>query len=117
MGLPRPDERDLDGDESVISPRHGQPSLLAARRGSDETKRLETDDNGNLQVGTPTVWLSKRYAYDANSDIEYTGKHKVFNADPSSPEWEITKFSRTGGEITVAVTTVGTWTGRVALFP
>lgn len=50
MGLPRPNERDLDGDESVISPRHSQESLLAAKRGTDETKRIETDASGNLYV-------------------------------------------------------------------
>lgn len=50
MGLIRPDERDLDGDESVISPRQSQESLLASRRGTDETKRIETDDTGNLHV-------------------------------------------------------------------
>lgn len=50
MGLQRPDQRDLDGDESVISPRHSNESILASKRGTDETKRIETDASGNLFV-------------------------------------------------------------------
>lgn len=50
MGLQRPDNVDLNGDESVVSPRHSQPSLLGSVRGTNETKRIETDSSANLYV-------------------------------------------------------------------
>lgn len=50
MGQSRPDQRDLDGDESVISPRNSDSSLLATERGTNRTRRLETDADNNLCV-------------------------------------------------------------------
>lgn len=50
MTLPRPTNADITGDESVLSPRQGESSLLASERGSNRAKRLETDASNNLQV-------------------------------------------------------------------
>ena len=50
MGQLRPNNPDVNGDESAVSPRSDQPGLLGHRRGTDQTKRIETDDAGNLHV-------------------------------------------------------------------
>lgn len=50
MGAQRPVNPDLNGDESAVSPRQAQPGLLGHVRGTDQTKRIETDANGNLFV-------------------------------------------------------------------
>lgn len=50
MGAQRPVNPDLNGDESAVSPRQAQPGLLGHVRGTDETKRIETDSQGNLHV-------------------------------------------------------------------
>ena len=50
MSQPRPPEIDNDGDQSVQSPAHRSESLLASERGSDATRRLETDSSNNLFV-------------------------------------------------------------------
>lgn len=50
MGAQRPEFPDLNGDESAVSPRQTQPGLLGHLRGTNETKRIETDVNGNLYV-------------------------------------------------------------------
>lgn len=39
-----------DGDEHSHSPNKTKDSLLATKRGTDSTRRLETDDNRNLYV-------------------------------------------------------------------
>ena len=48
MGAQRPINPDLNGDESAVSPRQAQPGILGHLRGTDQTKRIETDSQGNL---------------------------------------------------------------------
>ena len=50
MGAQRPVNPDLAGDESAVSPRQTNEGLLGHRRGTDQTKRIETDDQNNLFV-------------------------------------------------------------------
>lgn len=50
MGLKRPDTVDIAGDESVLSPRQGSEAILVTERGTDKTKRVESDTSGNLFV-------------------------------------------------------------------
>lgn len=52
MGIPYPKYPDevLDGDERTYSPHKTTDSLLAAERGTDFTRRLETDASRNLYV-------------------------------------------------------------------
>lgn len=50
MGAQRPVNPDLNGDESAVSPRQAQPGILGHVRGTDQTKRIEQDAQGNLFV-------------------------------------------------------------------
>lgn len=50
MGAQRPVNPDLNGDEAAVSPRQTTEGLLGHRRGTDQTKRIETDDSGNVYV-------------------------------------------------------------------
>ena len=50
MGSQRPTYIDIDGDESVLEPRYSSHSLLASQRGTNKTRRIETDSSGNLFV-------------------------------------------------------------------
>ena len=54
MGNQRPTYVDLDGDESVLSPRQTQQGTLASIRGTNKTKRVETDATGNVFVNVAT---------------------------------------------------------------
>lgn len=64
MGQPWPQfPSDVQGgDEATFSPAKSQNSLLAAQRGTQETRRIETDASGNVYVtvagGTITVLVS-----------------------------------------------------------
>lgn len=48
MGAQRPINPDLNGDESAVSPRFTNEGILGHLRGTDQTKRIETDSSGNL---------------------------------------------------------------------
>lgn len=50
MGLSRPSTTDNNGDESVFSPKRSEETLLATERGTDASRRLETDAQRNLYV-------------------------------------------------------------------
>jgi hypothetical protein len=50
MALRRPKLPEINGDDSLQSPNQNTESLLGSRRGTDETKRIETDDDGNTYV-------------------------------------------------------------------
>ncbi len=48
MGSQRPTNPDLDGDEAAVSPRQTTIGLLGHERGTDKTRRIETDTDGNV---------------------------------------------------------------------
>ena len=50
MGLARPGMPDRDGDDYATSPMSNKESLLATERGTDKTRRVEVDDQRNLNV-------------------------------------------------------------------
>jgi hypothetical protein len=54
VGAQRPINPDLNGDESAVSPRQAQPGILGHLRGTDQTKRIETDAQGNLYAHVAT---------------------------------------------------------------
>lgn len=82
MGQQRPDNIDVTGDESVLSPRHLVSSLLASERGTNKTRRLETDASGNLYVAaTVNVAADGAIVDGANSAIRGT----VLDTPTASP--------------------------------
>lgn len=50
MGLNWPPAPDRDGDDYAYSPMKNKESLLATERGTDKTRRIEVDDQRNLNV-------------------------------------------------------------------
>lgn len=66
MGQKRPTSTDIDGDESVLSPRYQDAGLLSAQRGTDKTSRLETDVSHNLYVNVAAGSLTLSGTQDVN---------------------------------------------------
>ena len=80
MGNLRPEYSDSDGDESVDSPRYGEHSLLAAARGTNKTKRIETDADGNLYIAVAngSVNASQLVFSTVNSSASALGSSASF---------------------------------------
>lgn len=55
-----------DGDEPTHSPNKNQNSLLATERGTDSTRRIETDTNNNLYVSVAADGRKESLLYSAS---------------------------------------------------
>ena len=62
-----------------------------------------------------TYWQSKKFEYDVNNNITYIGKHKSQDADTSSTDWYITKFTWSFGQLTDIELLMGSWDNRATL--
>ena len=55
------------GDEPTHSPTKNQNSLLAAQRGTQQTRRIETDEDGNIHVNLAASNPSGTFAYHSGA--------------------------------------------------
>ena len=94
MGLPRPETPDPAGDASVISPREHEPSLLVSVRGTNRTKRLESDSTGSLFTSSAeeSVIVDKV----STTNITYVCKAPI-GSNISSAVWKCFILDKTSG--------------------
>lgn len=86
MGIKFSKSVDQDGDDEALSPITNSRSLLGTERGTDATRRLETDDNNSLYVN-----VASSPATTPNSVNAIAGG--VITSIPASTPTTITTYS------------------------
>lgn len=79
------------------------------------TQPLANVDNlENITAGL--YYEETRVSYDVNNDPEYVGYNTELNASVSGIDWQVTKYTRTSGNVTRIQVNEGAWSNRTSLF-
>lgn len=118
MGDLRPPDIDTDGDEGVLSPRSLESSLLAAERGTNKTRRIEVDANGDLHVvlSAGAITIAEPVSVDDNGgSLTVDGTVNVGNFPTVQPVSDNGSSLTVDGTVNVsnAFLLDATFTGRI----